>query len=157
MKSLFIAFAAVACTVAASGCTSGDLGTARSPIDPFGTEPATSGGEPAGGNTDTIAQLCATACAHIQAACPGAAGGTECASDCASSAPAGCEVQFRAFVQCLASAQITCPGDSSFDAPQCTASIDAVQRCLGGTSGTGTAGGTGAAGATGTSGAPRGV
>jgi hypothetical protein len=154
MKSLFIVCAAVACTVAASSCTSGDLGTARSPIDPFGTEPASGGGEPAGGNTNTIADLCVAACARIQAACPGAAGGTGCASDCASSPPAGCEAQFRAFVQCLASAQILCNG-SSFDAPQCSTSLNAVETCFG--SGAGTSGGTGAAGATGTSGTPRGA
>ena len=152
MKSLFIVCAAVACAVAAAGCTSGVLGPAGSPIDPFGTEPGASGDEPTGGNSDTIADLCVAACARIQAACPGAAGGTGCASDCASSPPVGCETQFRAFVQCLASAQIVCSG-SSFDAPQCTASLNAVEICLGstGTPGGGAAGGgTGAAGASGT-------
>ena len=148
MKSLFIICAAVACTVAASGCTTGDGGPATSPIDPFGTEPASNGGEPTGGNAETIAHLCAAACARIQTACPGAGGGTDCTSSCASSAPTGCETQFRAFVQCVASAQIVCSG-SSFDAPQCTASLNAVETCLNGTGGTGTAGGTGAAGASG--------
>ena len=152
MKSLFIVCAAVACTIAASGCTSGDSGPATSPIDPFGIEPApTTGSEPTGGNTDTIADLCVAACARIQAACPGAAGGAGCASDCASSAPAGCEAQFRGFLQCLASAQLFCTG-SSFDAPQCTASLNAVETCLGstGTPGGSAGGGTGAAGASGT-------
>jgi hypothetical protein len=154
MKSLFIVCAAVACTVVASGCTSGDLGTARSPIDPFGTEPASGAGEPTG----TIADLCTAACARIQSACPGAGGGTDCASDCAGSAPAGCESEFRAFVQCLATAQITCPGGSSFDAPQCAAAINAVESCLN-TTGMpgGSAGGTGTAGTSGTSTTPRGA
>ena len=159
MKSLIFVCAAVACTIAASGCMSGDGGTATSPINPFGIEPApTTGSEPTGGNTDSIAQLCAAACARIQAACPGAASGAECAGDCASSAPAGCEAQFRAFVQCVASAQIVCSG-SSFEAPQCAASLSAVEICLGstGTPG-GAAGGTGSAGASGTSsGTPRGA
>jgi hypothetical protein len=151
MKSLFIVWAAVACTIAATGCTTGDGGPATSPIDPFGTEPATAGGEPTGGNTGTIAELCAAACIRIQAACPGAGGGSECALQCASSAPPTCENQFRAFVQCLAVSPIFCSG-SSFDAPQCTPAINAVEICLNstGAGGTGTAGGTGAAGASGT-------
>lgn len=152
MRSLFIVCAAVACTLAASGCTSGVGGPATSPIDPFGTEPApTTGSEPTGGNTETIAELCAGACARIQAACPGAAGGTNCAAECTSSAPPACEPQFRAFLQCLSRAQILC-SDLSFDVPQCDAAIDAVGICLNSTGvpGSGTAGGTGAAGATGT-------
>src|SRR5512134_875050 len=115
MRSLFIVCAAVACTLAA--CMTGDGGPATSPIDPFGTEPASTGNESTGGNSDTIAELCATACARIQAACPGAGGGTECAVQCSSAAPPGCETEFRAFVQCLAGAQVLCNG-SSFEAPQ---------------------------------------
>lgn len=157
MKSLLVVCAAVACTVAASGCTSGDLGTATSPIDPFGTEPGSSGGESTGGNADTIAELCASACVHIQAACPDAEG-ADCATDCASSAPPGCDTQFRAFVRCVSSAQIYCSG-SSIEVPQCQSAVDAVTNCIASTGvpGSGTSGGTGAAGATGTSGTPRGA
>jgi len=151
MKSLFIMCAAVACTIAATGCTTGDGGPAMGPIDPFGTEPASTGSEPTGDNSDTIAQLCAAACARIQSGCPGAAGGTNCAAECASSAPPGCETQFRAFLRCLAGSQIFCDG-TSFDVPQCQSAIDAVSICINSTGvpGNGTAGGTGAAGAAGT-------
>jgi hypothetical protein len=129
MKSLFIVCAAVACTIAASGCTNGPGGPATSPINPFGTEAApTTGTEPAGGggnSQESIAQLCAQVCARISGAC--GSNDSSCASDCANDAPPGCEEEFRAFLQCIATAMLNCSG--GFIAPVCEGALIAADNC----------------------------
>ena len=151
MKSLFIVCAAVACTIGATACMTGEGGTATSPIDPFGTDPAlTTGNEPTGGDQVPIAQLCVQVCARIISTC-GSSGtdASSCASECAADSPPNCEAEFRVFLQCLATATLDCGG--SF-APACQGAAIAADACESstGAGGTGTAGGTGAAGATGT-------
>ena len=128
MKSLFIVSAAVACMIAAPACMTGDGGPATNPIDPFGTEPApTTGTESSGGGGSqaTIAELCVQACARISMC--GSSADTGCAADCASDAPPNCETEFRAFLQCLATAMINCNG--GFIAPGCEGALIAVDSC----------------------------
>lgn len=128
MKSMFIVCAAVACTIAASGCMTGDGGTATSPIDPFGTEPApTTGTEPSGnGNGQaTIAELCVQVCARISMC--GSSADSNCASECAADSPPNCEAEFRAFLECLTTAMINCNG--GFIAPGCEGALIAADNC----------------------------
>ena len=128
MKSLFIVCAAVACTIAASGCASGDGGTAMNPINPFGTEPApTTGNEPSGGGGQaTIAELCVQVCARISSACGNGTDSGTCPSECANDAPPNCQNEFRAFLQCVATAMLSCNG---FIAPTCEGAYIAVNNC----------------------------
>jgi hypothetical protein len=125
MKSLLIVCAAVACTIAASGC-SGDGPPARSPFDPFGTEPApTTGSEPTGGEA-TIAELCVQVCARLTSTC-GRTNDTGCASQCAADSSPNCEAEFRAFLECLATATLNCNGE--FIAPACEGALIASESC----------------------------
>jgi hypothetical protein len=117
-----------------SGC-SGTGGPATSPINPFGSDPVVvSGSEPAGSGTDkpptaTIEQLCTSACANIQAMCPGAEGGTDCAAQCATTDTMGCQTQFNAFVACLATATLDCTG-GGVSATACQAEEQAIGTCI---------------------------
>jgi hypothetical protein len=128
MKSLFIVCAAVACTIAAPACMSGDGGPPTSPIDPFGTEPApTTGSEPTGsGGQATIADLCVQVCARITSACGDGTESGSCASECAADAPPQCQPEFRVFLECLATAMLNCSG---FIAPACEGALIAAQNC----------------------------
>ena len=164
MKALSIARACVmgAILIAglAAGCGAGNGGGPDSlPIDPFGTESTNhTGNESPGGsnespppmNTSSIEQLCAQACAHIQSSCPGAStNASSCPSDCASSVPPGCEQQFRAFVACIATAQLVCSTSGGIQLTGCEAETAAINACPGVTSGGSSAGGGGTAGASG--------
>jgi hypothetical protein len=117
----------VACTSPQSGCTTGDGGTARSPIDPFGTEPApTTGSEPTGRlRQATIAELCVQVCARISM-CQSSAD-SSCASECAADSPPNCEAEFRAFLECVATAMLNCNG--GFIAPGCEGALIAADNC----------------------------
>jgi hypothetical protein len=114
---------------------SGSGDPAPLPTNTFGTEPVTvTGNEPAGTSNESsssgsLEQLCAAACANIQAMCPGTAGGTDCAASCASSAVKGCEAQFSAFLSCVATSPLSCNG-GNLSAPACTVSDQAVSSCI---------------------------
>jgi hypothetical protein len=145
MKHLMIICALVAAAAAASSCEGDGAGPATSPINPFGTEPSTAsavGVEPPTGGS-SLAALCARACAHIEAVCPGT-GSPNCADDCVTSGPPGCDTQFRAFVQCVATAPLDC-ASMQIDTLACQTQLNAINSCLSGTSG-----GTGSGGAAGT-------
>jgi hypothetical protein len=151
MKRMFIVCVWLA--AAAASCEGTGGGPARSPIGAFGTEATIGGTEPTGGELGgggTLLALCERACANI-ASCE-AGGASDCPAACAGDLPAGCENEYRAFVQCLATAQICVNG--SLDPSACTAAILAVDACASNPTGGGSGAGTGAAGATGTSGAP---
>jgi hypothetical protein len=146
MTRLFIVCASVAHVIVACGCSSGGGGL-PTPSDPFGHDPASISGseptigkpEPGAGGADvvpgsgaTIEALCARACVHIQASCPGSAGGSDCAADCAESGARfqTCMTEFRAFVVCIGTAPLTC-SDTSVEAPTCDSAIQAVVLCSG--------------------------
>jgi hypothetical protein len=147
MNRLFIVCASVAYVIVASGCSSGGAGL-PTPSDPFGNdsastsgseptigkpEPGAGGADPVPGSGGTIEALCARACVHIQASCPGNAGGSACAADCAESAVEDfptCMAEFRAFVVCIGTARLTCSG-TSVEAPTCQSAIEAVILCSG--------------------------
>jgi hypothetical protein len=138
-----------------SGCDGG-AGPATSPFSPFGTDPSGSAPEPAGGSTETppggggqgtqsIAQLCAAACAHIEASCP-TYQSANCGSGCTSASTQfpNCAGEFEAFVNCVIGAQVSCSGQS-VDVPGCASSQDAVATCEGAQGTTTTSTGTGGA------------
>jgi hypothetical protein len=102
------------------------------------------------GGGEALLDLCGRACANI-ASCEGG-GDADCATDCATDVPPGCEPEFRAFVQCVATAPICVNG--SADPLVCTAAYAAVDACARGSTGGSSGGGTGAAGATGTTAPP---
>jgi hypothetical protein len=147
MKRLIIVCAWLAAGAAAS--CQGTGGPARSPIDPFASEATVGGNEPSGGGSETLLELCGRACANIAACEAGSAG---CAADCASDVPAACEAEFRAFVQCIATAPICINGN--VDPTSCMATLLAVDACASRSGGGASGGGTGMAGATGTSAPP---
>lgn len=138
MKPMLIAGALAAWAAVASGCSSGDVGPATSPILPFGTEPtASTGPEPTVGGAEgppgrggqTIAQLCAIDCARIDAACPGSAG-SNCVTSCSSvpSSAAGCTAQFQAYLACVSTAPLSCI-TGSVQISSCETAQIAVSSC----------------------------
>ena len=157
MRLLVTIVLALGGAIVVSGC-GGGAGPATPPFNPFGVDSPGSTTEAQGGSTNetppptggqSLAQLCATACAEIGTACPMAAG-TNCTSSCVN-APAmnpTCAAEFEAFLVCITTTPITCSsyGSSSIDAPACTALEETVASCLN----AGTAAGAVSAGGSGT-------
>jgi hypothetical protein len=146
MKLLLTTSLALWGAVLVSGCAGG-AGPAT-PFNPFGTDPSGSRSEPPGGSnneapppsggggsggTQTLAQLCAAACAQIESSCP-TYQSTDCATGCTAAAAQipNCQAEYEAFVSCVATAYITCNGQTP-EFPGCTSSEDAVTACQGGT------------------------
>jgi hypothetical protein len=135
----FLVIAAVALAGAVAGCGTG-AGPATPSFNPFGNEPSGASVESSGTSNEappqsgsgqqTLAQLCATDCAHISAVCPDAAG-VNCSSSCAGEEamyPA-CFAQLQAFFECYSTASLTCNG-SDVEATECTAAANAVESCV---------------------------
>jgi hypothetical protein len=138
MKGLVIAALAFGVASLVSGCGSGGGGPASPAFDPFGSEPAGASSEPAGasgegtpGGTAAIAELCATDCGRIMAACPSAAG-TNCVASCEASflAYPACAASVEAYLSCIASIAIICTPYGSLDVSACQASQLAAQQCI---------------------------
>jgi hypothetical protein len=140
MKLPLFACAAVACALLASGCSSGEGGTADPTFNPFGTDPVlVTGSEPTisgddmmmPGGQQSIEQACAAACTRLARDCPSAQG-SNCVSSCVSSGfeTPNCMDEFRAAVLCIATAPLTCNG-ASIDAPACDAAAIAYASCAG--------------------------
>jgi hypothetical protein len=122
------------------GCDGG-AGPATPPFNPFGNDPSNASPEPAGGSNETppssgggqsIAQLCATDCARVAAACPSAAS-PNCLSGCDAEPQTypACMSQLLAFLECYTTATISCSttyGTSS--ASGCTAVEQALVSCV---------------------------
>lgn len=120
------------------GCGDG-AGPAMPPFGPFGNDPSNAVSEPPGGAVETppssgggqsIAQLCATDCARIAAACPPAAD-AGCVSGCEAEPqmyPA-CTAQLQDFLTCYESATLTCNGTSA-EATGCTGAAQVLLSCL---------------------------
>jgi hypothetical protein len=128
MKPLFIVCALVAGTIATSGCMTGDGGTASVPFGPFGTEPVTRTGSEPSGASESLSELCVRACASIHAGCPSEYE-ADCPTECAAASPPGCEMQFRAFVQCIAMTPVTC--DAGGVCPQAAAIVNSCADTIG--------------------------
>jgi len=123
-----------------SGC-SGGAGP-PTPFNPFGTDPSGSVPEPAGSSgetpppggpgSQTIEQLCAAVCAHVEASCPSYLSGS-CDSQCNQAATQfpNCLGEFRLFLNCAATAQIVCSGQS-VQAPSCGSAQSSLASCEGG-------------------------
>jgi hypothetical protein len=138
----------LALTVLVPACGGGN-GPASLPFNPFGTEPASvDNNEPTGSDNEqppptpstggggvSIDALCAQACTHIEAACPGRSG-PDCATDCADTNVTGCEAQYRAFVTCIATSNLTCSSNGDLNVAVCQTAINAVSNCLNSTQGT---------------------
>ena len=117
-----------------SGCGGG--AGPPTPFNPFGTDPPGTLSEPASGSNETpssggqtVAQLCATVCAHIEASCP-AYPSASCASGCSQAAAQfpRCMADLESFLNCAATAQLTCSGQT-VAAPSCMPSELALQSC----------------------------
>lgn len=127
----------IALAAIVAGCDGGG-GPAPSPIDPFGTEPVGIwGSEPTGrdneapptGGGGSIEALCAQACSHIEAQCPGATSGADCGVGCANFAGRNCDTELRAYLACLGTVNLTCvDGQASTEA--CTTTQVALAACL---------------------------
>lgn len=149
MKRLISMCAWLAAVAVTASCTGDGIGPATQPLDPFGTDPARiTGSEPTGGGSESLSELCARACANIQAGCPEEQE-PACAAECVSSSPPGCEREFRAFVECIASTPLTCDPTNV-----CSQTFAAVNSCV---VSMGSSGGTGSGGASGTSGGAAGA
>jgi hypothetical protein len=138
MKGLVIAALAFGVASLVSGCGSGGGGPASPAFDPFGSEPTGASSEPTGtspegspGGTAVIAELCATDCARIMAACPSAAG-TNCVASCEASflSYPACAASVQAYLSCISSIAIICSPYGSLDVSACQASQIAAQNCL---------------------------
>jgi hypothetical protein len=135
----------LACALAA--CDPGPAGPPTEPSDPTKT-----GYEPSGEDTSfttgagaSIDQLCAYDCMRIATTCPSLAD-TSCTSQCASAAIGlpMCESVFRTFLQCVASAPVSC-ANGGVDPAACQQQANDVSNCMNGIS-TGTAGASGGGG-----------
>jgi hypothetical protein len=139
MKMRLCVIAMLALGGAVVGCSGGG-GPATPPFDPFGNDPSNASLDPAGGSNEmppssgggqTIAQLCSTDCARVAAACP-----TTASSNCVSSCDAepqtypACVPQVQAFLECYATATITCSTTSGTSASGCTAVEQALVSCI---------------------------
>lgn len=146
-----------------SGCSSGDGLPTTSSFNPFGNEPSGSISEPTTGSNnpasgeggsggtggtistggtgdtggtgggETLAQLCATACANFEAFCSSYQS-TTCPTDCSSAVTQipNCQSQYQAFVSCVAYATyFTCEGSSMPQAPGCVSEQEALATCAG--------------------------
>ena len=112
------------------------------PFNPFGTDPSGSVPEPAGSSGETppaggpveqtIGQLCATVCAHIETSCPSYLSGS-CASQCNQAATEfpSCLGELKLFLSCAATGQIICNGQS-VQAPSCMPAQISLESCEGG-------------------------
>ncbi len=132
-----------------AGCDGG-TGTATG-FNPFGTDPSGATSEPTGstsemptpgGQGSSIAQLCASVCGKVAAACPTSASPT-CAASCSQSPTQfpNCVTELQAFLSCVSAAQITC-ASNGVEIPTCNNQTLALADCEGyGTAGT-TQGGT---------------
>jgi hypothetical protein len=127
----------------AVGCDGG-AGPAMPPFNPFGNDPSNVSSEPAGGSNETppssgggqtIAQLCATDCARIAAACPSAAS-PNCLSSCDAEPQTypACISQVQAFLECYTTAAISCTTtygtSTSTSVSGCTAAEQALVSCI---------------------------
>ena len=133
-----LVIAALVMGAAALGCGDG-AGPAMPPFAPFGNDPSNTVSEPPGGVVETppssgggqsTAQLCATDCARIAAACPAAAM-ANCVSGCEAEPQMypGCTAQLQAFLTCYESATLTCNG-TSVEATGCTGAAQTLLDCL---------------------------
>jgi hypothetical protein len=132
-----------------SGCGGG--AGPPTPFNPFGTDPSGSVPEPAGSSgettpaggpgSQTIGQLCATVCAHIEASCPSYLPGS-CASQCNQAATEfpSCVGELELFLSCAATGQITCNGQT-VQAPSCMPAQTSLEGCEGGGTATTSTGG----------------
>ena len=129
---------------AAAAC---DPGTAGPPTEP--SDPSKTGFEPTGGDGDitpgvggSIGQLCSFVCMRFASTCPTMASAT-CPSECAASVNGlpMCEAVFRSFLQCLATAPLSCT-NGGIDPTTCQQESIDVSNCQSGIS-TGTAGASG--------------
>jgi hypothetical protein len=133
MNRLVIIFcAAIVGATAVAGCGKGGGGTAKLPFDPLGTEPPGDGGlvpQP-GRLAGTIEQLCAYDCTRLESICPGSGGGPDCAPQCVSAQTsfAGCEMEFQAYLACVATAPVTCDS-GSLALNGCDNEIAALSSC----------------------------
>jgi hypothetical protein len=146
MKFVVTASLALGAAMLVSGCAGG--AGPPTPFNPFGTDPAGTLSEPAGGSNETpssggqtLAQLCATVCAHIEASCPGYPS-ANCASGCSQAAAQfpRCVADLESFLNCAATAQLTCSGQS-VAAPGCMPSEVTLESCEAGGTPTTTTGG----------------
>jgi hypothetical protein len=140
MKMRLVVMAVLALGGAVIGCGSGS-GPATPPFSPFGNDPSNASAEPAGGSIETpagssgggqsIEQLCATDCARVAAACPTSTSST-CVSSCAAEINAypSCTSQLRAFLECYATATISCMASYGASASGCTATEQSLVSCI---------------------------
>src|SRR5262245_41001413 len=98
-----------------------------------GPEPGLTGADPApgtgGGNT--IAGLCAQVCGKLASACGGQTDPATCPGECAADvmAAGACQSLYVAFLQCIATAQLTCSGTEIQLPPDCYDEILALAAC----------------------------
>lgn len=86
------------------------------------------------GGSQTLAQLCASACAQFEAFCSSYQS-TTCPTDCTGAVAQfpNCQTQYQAYVSCIAtSSYFTCNGTYMPQAPDCVSAQYAVATCAGG-------------------------
>lgn len=87
------------------------------------------------GGSQTLSQLCATACAQFEAFCSSYQS-TTCPTDCTSAATQlpNCQSEYQAFVSCLATTSyFSCNGSSMPSAPDCASEENTLATCAGAT------------------------